>query len=444
MTARRVTTGYEGSKGTLVPHTSLARVGRACRRALLRLAIRVRRPDPAGLLARLPASLLVALRRDRLDPVLEPSCPAVTGVPLPLGLRGWLVTGYDEVRQVLADHDTFSNDFGNLVGRGGVAAGLDPGGLGFTDPPYHTRLRHMLTPRFTAQRLKALSPSVAAIVDESLDALGLAMKRDGQADLVEHFALPIPSLTICELLGVPYAERDHFQRLSTARFDVVEGTTSSLGAVAESLAYLEALVARRRVEPGPGLLSELVADHGSELTDRELAGVADGLLTGGLESTASMLGLASLCLLQNPHDFARLAEDESFVRPYVDELLRYLAVVQVAFPRFARRDLDLGGSSIRRDDIVLCSLSVAGRDPRIGGDADRIDPAAKRRPHVAFGHGIHRCVGAELARLELQLALPALCRRFPDLGLAVPQERLQYRELSVVYGLDSLPVRAGT
>ncbi|HEY7044595.1 MAG TPA: cytochrome P450 [Nocardioidaceae bacterium] len=384
--------------------------------------------------------MLVALRRDGLDPELAGAADPITKVILPLGIRGWLVTGYDEVRQVLADHDSFSNDFGNLVGRAGVAAGLDPGGLGFTDPPYHTRMRHMLTRHFTTRRLAALAPRVSAIVESSLADVERELDAFGRTDLVERFAIPVPTLTICELLGVPYADREHFQQLSSARFDLTGGASASLDAVNESLTYLEDLVARRRREPDDGLLAGLVADHGSQFSDRELAGVADGLLTGGIETTVSTLGLGSLVLLQDPVSFARLAQDEVFAAAYVEELLRYLTVVQVAFPRFARRDVDVGASLVRRHDVVLCSLSAAGRDPRTGEHLNEVDPEAARRPHLAFGHGIHRCVGAELARLELRLAFPALSRRLPDLRLAVDTSELEYRALSIVFGLPSLPV----
>jgi cytochrome P450 len=416
----------------------------ALRRAVLRHMLRAQDSGTSGMLASLPESVLVALRRDGLDPRLSAANGPVARVSLPLGIRAWLVTGYAEVRQVLADHDSFSNDLTNLVGRTQADEGLDPGGLGVTDPPYHTRLRHMLTPQFTAQRLKALSPLVAEIVDARLDSLEHAILAAGQADLVEQFAFPVPTLTICELLGIPYSERDAFQRLSTRRFDVADGAASALEAVNESLAYLEDLVRRRRRKPADGLLGALVADHGADLTDRELAGVADGLLTGGIETTASTLALGTLMLMHDRVSFARLGEDESFVAPYVEELLRYLTVVQVAFPRFARRDVNLNGSLVRRNDVVICCLSPAGRDSRIGEHADRIDADAGRRPHVAFGHGIHRCVGAELARLELRLALPALAQRFPDLRLAVDEEELQFRELSVVFGLASLPVTTAT
>ena len=189
------------------------------RRALLRAALRLRRTRRGtDVLSLMPESVLVALRRDGLDPVLDQSEGPVRRVPLPWGFRGWLVTGYDEVRQVLADHDAYSNDFDNLVGRNRASAGLDPGGLGFTDPPDHTRLRQMLTPHFTAHRLKTLEPALATIVTQTVTDLERRIAEEGTADLVEHFALPVPSLTICELLGVPYAERDQFQRLSRPRW----------------------------------------------------------------------------------------------------------------------------------------------------------------------------------------------------------------------------------
>lgn len=413
------------------------------RRALLRLALRLRRPGSESMIAALPDEALLALRRDGLDPVLVAGQEKVRPVSLPWGFRGWLVLGYDEARAVLADHVAFSNDFGHLVGRAGMTAAQDPGGLGFTDPPYHTRLRHLLTPHFTAQRLKSLEPAVAAIVDTALNDLQDALAADGVADLVQHVALPVPSLTICALLGVPYADRAEFQRLSTARFRVGEGTATSLGQVSESLDYLEDLVRRRRRDPGDGLLGELVSGPGADLSDRELAGVADGVLTGGLETTASMLALGAMLLLQRPDHRDRLVRDEPFVAAYVEELLRYLSVVSVAFPRFARQDVDLAGTRIRSGDVVLCSLVAADRDQSVGDRPDVIDPDLPRRSHLAFGHGIHRCVGAELARLELRLALPELCRRLPDLRLAPSPDGPEFRELSVVYGVAALPVTRG-
>nr|WP_223199097.1 cytochrome P450 [Solihabitans fulvus] len=389
----------------------------------------------------LPESALMPLRRDGLDPVpaladARVSAP-ISRLDLPFGANAWLVTGHDEAKAVLGRATGFSSDFTHLVGNAGVTDGDNPGGLGFADPPVHTRLRRLLTPEFTMRRLARLTPRIDEIVTEQLDAMARA---DGPVDLWEAFALPIPSLTICELLGVPYEERDRFQRLSTARFDLVSGALNSLGAITESLSYLLDIVRAQREAPGDGLLGMLIREHGDEISDRELAGLADGVLTGGLETTASMLALGTLLLLRDPDAFAQIRDDDAAVNRFVEESLRYLTVVQLAFPRFATQDLDIAGVRIEQGDIVLVSLSGANRDPALGTAMEGFDPARPPSPHLAFGHGIHRCIGAELARMELRAAYPALVRRFPELRLAVPPGDLSFREVSIVYGVESLPV----
>ncbi|RJQ92949.1 cytochrome P450 [Amycolatopsis panacis] len=393
-------------------------------------------------MALLPDAALMPLRREGLDPVPElgrrrEEAP-ISKLDLPFGMNAWLVTGYEEAKAVLGKVTEFSNDFTNLVGAAGVTEDQDPGGLGFADPPVHTRLRKLLTPEFTMRRLSRLTPRIDEIVAEQLDAMAAA---DGPVDLWEAFALPIPSLTICELLGVSYADRADFQRLSTARFDLFSGAGASLGAISESLAYLREIVKKQRAEPGDGLLGMLIKDHGDEISDEELAGLADGVLTGGLETTASMLALGALVVLRDPAAFEAVRGDEESVHKFVEELLRYLTVVQMAFPRFAKQDMEIAGAHIGEGDIVLVSLSVADRDRSLGsGDLDRFDPAREPTSHLAFGYGIHRCIGAELARMELRAAYPALVRRFPDLRLAVAPQDLEFRKVSIVYGLDSLPV----
>ena len=281
----------------------------------------------------LPDAALMPLKRDGLDPVPELAATRehepITRLPLPFGMKAWLVTGYDEAKAVLGHATGYSNDFGNLVGSAGVTADQNPGGLGMSDPPGHTRLRRILTPEFTMRRLARLTPRISEIVTEQLDTMATA---DGPVDLAQAFAFPIPSLTICELLGVPYAERGDFQRLSTARFDLFGGTGASLGAITESLTYLTDVVRRQRDNPGDGLLGMLVKEHGDTIEDRELAGLADGLLTGGLETTASMLTLGALVLLSDPDTFGLIHDDDTAIDPFVEELLRYLTVVQVAFP----------------------------------------------------------------------------------------------------------------
>lgn len=371
----------------------------------------------------LPDGTLLPLRRAGVDPLPELlQRPAVDRLPLPFGLRGWLVTGRDEVRAVLGDAGGFSSDFRNLNGRARVDRRYRPGGLGFTDPPEHTRLRGLLTPEFTRHRLARLAPTIDAIVARVLDDLA---RLDGPVDLWRAFAVPVPALTICGLLGVPYAEHERFARLSLARFDVTEGAGRSVGLVDASVSYLLDLVARERREPGDGLLGALIREHGDTIDDRELAGLVDGLLAGGLESTASMLALGALMLLREP-SWATSTE----------EFLRYLSVVQVAFPRFATRDLRLGPASVAAGEVLICSLVAANR----AGGLDAFDPTRPPRPHLAFGHGVHRCIGAELARMELRAAYPALVRRFPAMRLAVDANRLPFREASIVYGLKALPV----
>jgi cytochrome P450 len=389
----------------------------------------------------LPDTALMPLKRDGLDPVAELAAirerEPITRLTLPFGMKAWLITGYDEARAVLGKATGYSNDFTNLVGSAGLTEDQNPGGLGMSDPPVHTRLRRILTPEFTMRRLARLGPRIQEIVTQQLDGMAAAT---GPVDLAQAFALPIPSLTICELLGVPYEDRADFQRLSTARFDLFGGATASLGAISESLSYLLDVVRKQREQPGDGLLGMIVKDHGDAVDDRELAGLADGLLTGGLETTASMLTLGALVLLRDPDTFRLVHDADDAVDTFVEELLRYLTVVQVAFPRFAREDIDIAGHTIESGDIVIVSLSGANRDSSLGQDMERFDPKRTPIPHLAFGHGIHRCIGAELARMELRAAYPALVRRFPTMRLAVEPAQLTFRKLSIVYGVDALPV----
>ncbi|MEA5362899.1 cytochrome P450 [Amycolatopsis sp., V23-08] len=392
----------------------------------------------------LPDSALLPLKRDGLDPVAEIGAiraeAPISKLDLPFGMNAWLVTGYDEAKAVLGKVTEFSSDFTNLVGSAGVTEDQNPGGLGFADPPVHTRLRKLLTPEFTMRRLNRLTSRIDEIVAEQLDAMAAA---DGPVDLWQAFALPIPSLTICELLGVSYEDREDFQRLSTARFDLFGGASASLGAMSESLTYLLDIVKKQRAEPGDGLLGMLIKEHGDEISDQELAGLADGVLTGGLETTASMLALGALVLLRDEKAFDAVRGDDESVHRFVEELLRYLTVVQMAFPRFAKQDMEIAGVQISEGDIVLVSLSAADRDTKLGSDMDTFDATREPTSHLAFSYGIHRCIGAELARMELRTAYPALVRRFPNLRLAVPAEELSFRKVSIVYGLDELPVLVG-
>lgn len=389
-----------------------------------------------------PRSLRFPLQRDGLDPVPKlgatRDAAPVARLATYFGRSIWLVSGHAEAMHVLADRTHYSNDIRPLVARDQTGRDQYIGGLGFTDPPEHSRLRKMLTPEFTMHRLQRLRPRIVDIVEERLDVME---KRGPVVDLVDTFAFPIPFLVICELLGLPPEELEGFQHLGRGRFDVSKGGVGAFGAMSESREILIEAARRQRRDPGDGLIGRIIAEHGERIDDVALGGLADGVFTGGYETTASTLALGTMLLLGDRAHYRRLADDAASVDGTVDEILRHSAVVQVSFPRFARADLDLAGHRIRAGDVVVCSLSGANRDRALGPVMGSFDPTRTAAPHISFGYGFHRCVGAELAKMELRAAFPALARRFPDLRLAVGPSQLRFRDLSIVYAVDALPVR---
>ena len=373
-------------------------------------------------------------------------CP-VQRVRLADGHLAWVVLGYDAARQALNDPRISKDMLAALQDNGDVVAGGLPGPtfsrhMLNVDPPDHTRLRRLLTPEFTMRRLQRLRPGVEEIIGRQLDEIASAAAAGGPVDLVPTFAFPIPFLVICDLLGLPDEKRETFSQLATARFDVTGGGAGTVGAIGGSREFLLAEAARQRTNPGPGLIGQIIREHGDEISDFELGGLADGVFTGGLETSASMLALGTAVLLERRELWNRLIADPTTAGPVVDELLRLLSVVQVAFPRFAKQDVEVGGHHIAQGSIVLCSLPAANRDPR-STSGDEMDLARANGSHLAFGHGFHRCIGAELARMELKMAFPAIAARFPEMRLAVPREELDYRALSIVYGVEAVPVHVG-
>jgi len=394
----------------------------------------------------LPDSVTMPLKRDGLDPLPEMAAlresEPVTKLANLFGKNIWLVSGYDEARAALADGDSYSNDIGQFVSQEGRSDEDQIGGLGMTDPPLHTALRRYLTPEFTMRRLARLEPEIERVVNERLDAMAAA---GPDVDLVKEFAFPVPFQVICELLGLPVEDRDRFFALGVARFDLTQGGAGAFGAAAHSREFLIKSVAAQRENPGDGLIGALLKEHGDALDDLTLGGIADGVFLGGYETSASMLALGAYLLAESPEAMEMLRDDEAgaaSVDRVVEELLRHLTVVQLAFLRFAKRDLVLGGQQILEGDAVGISLLGANRDPRLTGEgADTFDPHREPTRHLAFGHGMHRCVGAELARMELRIALRALARRFPDLTVVAERRDLDFRKLSAVYGVEQLPVR---
>lgn len=396
---------------------------------------------------RVPSSIRFPLQRDGVDPVaaLDASRDGGDVVQLArlLGTRVWLVTGYDVARGVLADSDSFANDVRHLIGRQDRAPAERIGGLGMTDPPDHERLRRVLTPYFTRRRLADLQSDVDRVVEAALDDMAA---HGPEVDLVERFGFAVPFGVICDLLGMPAVDRQEFRRHGAARFDLRNAGAGILDTAAGTRQFLIDLVASERRAPHlpDGLVSRMVADHGQDFDDVELGGLADGVFLGGYETSASMLSLGTWVLLQNPASWDMLRRGEpGEVDRVVEELLRFVCPVQIAFPRIARRELRLGERTVRAGDVVVVSLTGAERDPARHGDPARFDPTTASAGTLAFGHGLHRCVGAELARMELRTALVALARRFPDLSLACDPADLRFTELAIVHGVESLPVRLG-
>ena len=396
-------------------------------------------------LDRIPDSLAWPLARDGVHPTdrireAREAAPVQKLTSL-LGLDVWLVTGYDEAREVLGNV-THSTDIRPYMGASGDVEKGDIGGLGFTDPPEHTRQRKLLQGEFTMRRLERLKPGIDEIIAKQLSETAGAADDNGCVDLVQTFAFPVPFRVICDLLGLPDERRETFRQLGTARFDVTNGGVGSIGAISGSRTFLLAEAERQRLDPGDGLIGQIIREHGDEINDFDLCGLADGAFNGGMETSASMLALGTLMLLQQPDTWRALVDGTADVDQVVEELLRQLSVVQVAFPRFAREDVTVGGQEIRKGAVMLVHLPAAGRDPR-RTPGEGFCPSSASSQHLAFGHGLHRCVGAELARMELRAAYPALAKRFPHMRLAVPEDELDFHAKSLVYGVDALPVILG-
>ena len=367
----------------------------------------------------------------------------VTRVRLWDGSTPWLVTRHDDVRAVLGD-PRFSADAsrpGYPATSAGVAARRRsvPSFIAMDDPE-HARYRRMLIGEFTARRTEALRCDIATLVDELLDAM--AATSETPVDLVDAFALPLPSLVICRMLGVPYADHDHFQRLSRTMISTRTGVDEQTAAAEELRDYLAGLVARRETDPAPDLLGRLARQvRAGELTREDAGGMAMLLLVAGHETTANMISLGTLTLLRAPEQAARVRDgDAAVARRAVEELLRLLTVVHLGRRRVARSDVELRGTRIRAGEGVIAAGEAANRDPEAFPAPDDLDVERSATRHVAFGFGIHQCLGQHLARVELQVAYPALLRRFPGLRVAGGLDELSFRDEMAVYGLHALPV----
>lgn len=389
------------------------------------------------------------MRRDGLEPTSAlreiRENTGVRTVTNSFGMQVYLITRHDDIKAVLSDHERFSNSRPpGFVLPGAPTLSEEEltrarsGNLLALDPPEHQRLRRMLTPEFTIRRMKRLEPRIAEIVDQQLDAMAAA---GPPVDLVEMFALPIPSLAICELLGVPYDDRDEFQQRSARQLDLSVPIPERLDLQRQGRVYMGSLVERARRNPGDDILGMLVREHGADLTDDELVGVASLLLLAGHETTSNMLGLGTLALLRHPDQLAAVRDDPSVVAPAVEELMRWLSIVHNAIPRYTTADVEVAGVKIPAGELVFVSLPSGNRDPDFIDSPDVLDIRRGAIGHLGFGHGVHHCLGAPLARMEMRIAFPALLRRFPTLDLAEDFDDVQFRSFHFIYGLKSLKVK---
>ncbi|MFI6797009.1 cytochrome P450 [Streptosporangium canum] len=363
----------------------------------------------------------------------------ISSFPFPDGHQGWLITGYDLVRSVLADSRFSSRRelmrHHPLVDLGEIEVPpAPPGEFLLMDEPQHGRYRKPLVGKFTVRRMRLLTERVEQVTAEHLDAME---KAGPSVDLVTAFAKPIPSIIICELLGVPYEDRGRFQENIDKFLGGEVGDEELIAAYTATQNYLAELVAAKRATPTDDLLSDLLD---SDLTDEELKGMSLILLSAGFDTTANMLALGTFALLQNPAQLAALRAEPALTDRAMEELLRYLSVAK-QFMRTALEDVELGGQTIKAGSTVILSYATANRDPERFADPHTLDLRRQDGGHLAFGHGIHQCLGQQLARVEMRVALPALVNRFPTLRLAVPAEEVGLRpETADIYGVKSLPV----
>ncbi|MFG2138036.1 cytochrome P450 [Streptomyces sp. NPDC048650] len=366
----------------------------------------------------------------------------ISKVSLADGSWAWLATRYSDIRAILGD-TRFSSDT-TVPGYplSGMTGGATTENRGFIrmDPPEHTRLRRMVTREFMVKRVEALRPEIQRITDELCDAME---RTQGPVDLVESLALPVPSLVISLLLGVPYDDHDVFQSLTGTLLSRTVPDAEREIARRELRDYLDRLVTAKEADPGDDILGRLIVEQQrtGEITHDDVAAFAALLLIAGHETTANMIGLSALTLMRDPESAERLRQDPGLIRGAVEELLRFHSIIRNGPRRVATADIEIDGHLIRAGEGVVAAVPSANRDESVFADADRLDicrPNAQH--HVAFGYGIHQCLGQALARVELQVVIGTLLRRFPTMRPAVPVEEIPFRTDMSIYGCHALPV----
>ena len=352
----------------------------------------------------------------------------------------WLISRYEDIRAALTDPRLSANTLPeNMQARS--ADNNIPVIFARVDDPEHNRLRRMMTRDFTFRRAEAMRPQIQKLVDGFADAM---IEAGPPADLVRDFALPVPSLVICLLLGVPYEKHEFFQLHSTKGLDSRSTDEEKAAAIGAMFDYMWELAALKEREPGDDLMSRLITDYVAkgELSRETAVMNCVILLQAGHETTASMISLGTVALLQHPDALGRLrqADDPAVVANIVEELMRYLTIVHTQVDRVAVEDLTINGQLIRAGDRVLMNLPAGNWDAGFVDNPDIFDIDRNPRGHLGFGFGVHQCIGQNLARVELQVALSTLARRLPGLRLAVPREELSFAGEQEIYTIHELPV----
>lgn len=364
----------------------------------------------------------------------------VARVTLPSGDLGYVVSRHEDAKLVLAD-PRFSR--AAMLAEGApqlTVLPMPPGSLFTTDPPEHTRLRKLVTGVFTARRIRALEPRIQELTDELLDRMEA---EGGPIDLNRALAFPLPVQVICELLGVPFEDREQFRTWSNAIVSLTTHTAEEMMQQRMEMAgYINALIERRRGEPGEDLLSALITAHDEEdaLNQGELVIMAMTLLVAGHETTVSMIGACVLTLLRHPEHLDRIINDPEAMNGFVAELLRINPIGDGGPLRITLEDVEIAGTVIPKGSAVMAAVAGANRDPKVFDRPEEFDPYRTHNPHLAYGHGIHHCLGAALANAELRITIGSLFRRFPTLRLATGLDELRMKPGMLVHGLEELPV----
>jgi cytochrome P450 RapN len=378
------------------------------------------------------------------DPILGTlrDTEGIARIQPPYGGDCWIALRYDDVKAVLSDpRFSRSATIGLDVARTQPVLHIEGSILGM-DGADHTRIRRLVSATFTARRVEALRPRAQEVVDGLLDAMAA---HGSPADLVEMVALPLPITMICELLGVPYDDRHRFRGWADTFMTSGGFTVEEVMDAHERLAvYLAGMIADRRREPTVDLLGALVAVRdadGDRLGEDELVRLAIAILVAGYETTASQLGKFMLCLFERPDQLARLRERPDLLPGAVEELMRFVPLSSgTSIAHLATEDVEVGGMLVRAGDAIMASGAAANRDPGVFLDPERVDIERTDASQLGFGHGPHFCLGAHLARMELQVAIGSLLARFPELALAVAPDAVRWKTTSSVWGLEELPV----